>query len=105
MLNRMGLSQFILLLLLMGCAVKAPYSGQVVDALGRPVPHATVIGRRDVKGPGEEMISIGGPADSDGKFDIATSVKLQEIMASSPDGKRHGVVLDPARTGSVIVIR
>ena len=103
-----------------------PYSGRVVDAQGRPVGDATVIGfwnagqagqargdkpRRGTPFPGIDAYQLLKVAtevhrvESDGNFSLPTSTKLQEITAVSADGKRKVTLKNPAPTGNVIVLR
>jgi hypothetical protein len=89
-----------------GCA--GQYSGRVVDARGRPVPHAHVEGHgmHHAFPLGEATFVRSTVADADGKFTLVSSDWPDEIIATSPDSKHSGRVWLPVSNPPyVIVIR
>ena len=86
-----------------GCATRIPYSGRVVDRMGRPVLSATVIGSAQGPTPAE-FVSIGGPVGGGGTFSLSSTTKLQKIVAVSADEEHEVTLKDPKPTGNIIVL-
>lgn len=118
-------ANLVVIVFLGACTPTIPYSGRVVDAQGRPVGDATVIGfwnagrawqtrgnktrsERYTPFPGIDAyqnLKVVTEVESDGSFGFPTSTKLQAITAVSADGKRKVTINNPAPTGNVIMLR
>jgi hypothetical protein len=89
-----------------GCTVQNTYTVLVVDAHGRPVPQALV--RMTTVHPsatGSEKLYLGqGQADKKGRYRATTPVRIDRILADSPDLKHSGYTDFPVPSGNVTVI-
>jgi hypothetical protein len=87
-----------------GCAGR--YSGRVVDAHLRPVPHAHVEGHgmHHAFPLGEALFVRSTVADGDGKFTLVSSDWPDEIIATSPDSKRSGRVWLPVSNPPYVIV-
>ena len=101
----------VLSLLLAGCATEHTATGHVVDIHGRPVRGAFVsVGEFppdwvDPKSGSLPERIVFGPVESDGSFSFYSRRPIRNIVATSGDQKRRGVLSHVTPTNNVVVIQ